>query len=408
MPIYLKLLLSLIIWSTNASATVTHVYQLSAKNKFERSAIANLGYSIEGADDESVTVYGDADDHAQLQATGQLLSTQTMPPLTMFDFPGRDENFHNYDELKTKLDTWAQQYPDLLQLKSLGTSLEGREIFHVVLADQTESSLEKRPAIAFLGGHHAREHLSVELPLGLIEHLLTQYKNENPRIVRLLKSRVLHFVPSVNPDGAAHDVADGQYRHWRKNRRNMPEAVGVDLNRNYNFAWGTTGTSKSPHSDVFCGPTPFSEPETQAVKNFIESHSAISILVSFHTFSELILYPWGHTYDPIPHSRDHLVHKTLAETMAQWNGYKPQQSSDLYTASGDTTDWSYGVHGIISFTFELDPRSNLQGGFYPGQAYIPRVLEKNLEPVLYLAELADNPYRVLNTRLEKRNAQLHY
>ena len=86
----------------------------------------------------------------------------------------------------------------------------------------------------------------------------------------------------------------------------------------------------------------------------------------------------------------------MAETMSQWNNYRPQQSSDLYIASGDTTDWSYGELGLISFTFELDPKNMWNGGFYPGQDTIDIVFEKNIKPALYLIEQADNPYKVLN------------
>jgi carboxypeptidase T len=110
----------------------------------------------------------------------------------------------------------------------------------------------------------------------------------------------------------------------------------------------------------------------------------------------LILYPWGHKYESIENQKDLMVHKTMAEKMSKWNKYTPQQSSDLYIASGDTTDWAYGQHKIISFTFELDPRNQFGGGgFYPGQDVIPVVFKKNLEPALFLLEYADNPYRVL-------------
>ena len=91
----------------------------------------------------------------------------------------------------------------------------------------------------------------------------------------------------------------------------------------------------------------------------------------------------------------------MAETMAKWNGYVPQQSSDLYIASGDTTDWSYGELGIISFTFELDPKSMWKGGFYPGQSKIPVVFKKNIKPAMYLIDHADNPYRVIQPTHEK-------
>src|SRR5690606_4396201 len=126
-----------------------------------------------------------------------------------------------------------------------------------------------------------------------------------------------------------------------------------------------------------------------------ESHLNARVLLSFHTYSELILYPWGHTYDPVDNKTDLAVFEKMATTMARWNKYTPQQSSDLYITSGDTTDWAYGEHGIFAFTFELSPKSMWDGGFYPGQKAIDPTFRDNLKPALYLLELADDPYRAV-------------
>ena len=88
----------------------------------------------------------------------------------------------------------------------------------------------------------------------------------------------------------------------------------------------------------------------------------------------------------------------MARQMATWNRYKPQQASDLYIASGDTTDWAYGTHGIYAFTFELSPKSNWDGGFYPGQGVIDRVFNDNLRPILYMLDIADDPNRAVTTQ----------
>lgn len=369
--------------------------KIRAKDKFERSKIANTGVSIETTREDFVVGIGTLEEKKAVEKLGLL---EVSFPLTAeMDFPAKDAAFHNYSEMTEKLHSLAAQHPQIARLSSIGKSKEGRDIWAMRISGDLNHA-DSLPAAAFLGGHHAREHLSVELPLYYIEYLITEYDKGNPRVQNLVNSRDIHIIPMVNPDGAEYDITSGTYRSWRKNRTpNNDGTYGVDLNRNYGFGWGGGGTSTSPNSDIYRGPQAFSEPESQAIKNFVESHENITILLSFHTYSQLILYPWGHVYDSIAIEKDKQVHETMARKMAEWNGYTPQQSSELYIASGDTTDWTYGEHKIISFTFELDPGNSGwgSGGFYPGAGVISQVQRKNLEPVLYLIDYADNPYRVL-------------
>lgn len=376
--------------------TTQHWMKIRADDKFERTLVANTGASIEAIRDDYVIAIGSLE---ELEAIKDLGLLELSFPLTeAMDFPAKDAAFHNYAEMTEKLQSLTRQNPDISSLSSIGKSLEGRDIWAVRISGDLKNAASL-PAAIFMGGHHAREHLSIELPIYYVEYLLTEYRNGNPRIQRLVNSRDIHFIPMVNPDGAEYDISSGNYKSWRKNRRqNGNGTYGVDLNRNYSYKWGGGGASTSPGSDTYRGPQAFSEPETQAVKTYVETHENITSLLSFHTFSKLILYPWGHQYESISNTRDKQVHETMARKMAEWNGYRPQQASELYIASGDTTDWSYGEQKIISFTFELDPANSGwgSGGFYPGAQIIPEVQSKNLEPVLYMIEFADNPYRVID------------
>lgn len=384
-----------------AKTTENHLYwmKIRAHDRFERSVIADTGVSIESIREDFVAATGTLEEMAAIEKLGWL---ETSFPLTeAMDFPASDAAFHNYTELTEKIRTLETTYPQWLKVTSMGKTTEGRDIWALRISGNLAQA-DNLPAVLYMGGHHAREHLSVELPIYYAEYFLSEYSKGNPRIVNLLNGRDVHIIPAVNPDGLEHDIASGRYLYWRKSRsRNSDGTYGVDLNRNYAYQWGTGGSSSNPNSDTYKGPQSFSEPETQAVKNYIESHENITILLTFHTFSELILYPWGFKYDGIDTIRDHHVHQKMAETMAGWNNYRAQQTSELYQASGDTTDWAYGVHKIISFTFELDPPNNGwgMGGFYPGADIIPTVQQKNLEPILYLLEYADNPYRVLEANI---------
>lgn len=367
--------------------------RVSAKNSFERSLVSNTGAAIEFVKDDYIIVRALLEEKNEIEKLG--LEVQEERGLAPLNFPAEDSEYHDYTEMVQKLRDLNQKFPNYTKLESIGRTVEGREIWALII--RTNPSSMPLPQAVFMGGHHAREHLSVETPLRLAEWVLNSYAGEDARIMALLDEREIHMIPAVNPDGLEFDIADGKYKTWRKNRkRNSDGTYGVDLNRNYSYKWGTGGSSSNPRSDTFKGPTPFSEPETQAIQKYVQSLTEAKILLSFHTFSKLILYPWGHTNDKVSKEKDLLVFQKMAQRMSNWNGYRPMQSSGLYIASGDTTDWAYGELGIFSFTFELDPKEQWEGGFYPGDEIIQSVVEKNKEPFLYLLEFADDPYRVLN------------
>ncbi len=368
--------------------------KVEAKDKFARSLIADQGFAIDYVGDDYVIVIGSDLERQRLEASGKLLVQFKLEQNK--DFPSRDEAYHDYAEMTAELKAITDANPEISQMISIGKSTENRDIWSVRISGNLETASTK-PGIVFLGGHHAREHLSVELPIAYIQTLINQYRAGDARIVRLVDNRDIHIIPAVNPDGLEFDSAGGNYKFWRKNRTlNGDGSYGVDLNRNYGYKWATGGSSANPGSDTYHGPSAFSEPETKSIKTYIETHTNLTTLLSFHTFSELILYPWGHTYDSIANARDRQAYVAMAKKMSEWNGYTPEQSSDLYITSGDTTDWAYGEHGIFAFTFELDPKSQWQGGFYPGADVIKPVIAKNLEPVLYLIDRAENPYQDLD------------
>lgn len=374
--------------------------KVKASTKEDRTAIHNTGATIESVQADYVTVLAKADEKAALEKLGAVQVSFPFSPELM-DFPAKDAKFHNYQEVVDAINTLKSSNKDIVHIETIGKSVEGRDIINIKISATPENELNL-PAIVFMGTHHAREHVSTEIPLMLAQHLVEQYNAGNKAVQQLLQTRIVHIIPMVNPDGVEWDISTGSYKMWRKNRtKNSDNSYGVDLNRNYGYMWGGEGASPSPGSDTYRGPSAFSEPETQAIKKFVETRTNITTLLSFHTFSKLILYPWGHKYDSIQDDADRRVHETMAQTMAKWNGYTPQNSSELYITSGDTTDWSYGEHKIISFTFELDPANMWEGGFYPGQAIIDSVFQKNLQPAMYLIENTDNPYKVLEPTYKK-------
>lgn len=382
---------------------------IKAKNVEERSKVATMIHIDQVIEDSVYSVVSEHDYSVLKQKVPELLFESYLMDPSVYggninqgeddqaiEFPKGDELFHTYDEIKTLFNDLEKKYPSIVSQINIGKSVEGKDLFGLRISSIKESVNSFIPGILFVGTHHAREHISTEVPVFLAKYLAENYSKDS-EVTSLVDHREIFIIPLLNPDGASFDIKGKRYKMWRKNRTpNGPRNdFGVDLNRNYGFEWGTGGSSTDTESDVYMGTKPFSEPETLALKNFVTSKPNIRILLSFHTYSELILYPWGHTNDSLS-GNDFEVFKNMATTMAKWNGYTPMQSSELYIASGDTCDWAYGELGVFCFTFELSPKSYGSGGFYPGASFIDKVNNANLKPALYLIEKSADPYSAIN------------
>jgi carboxypeptidase T len=385
----------------------THYIEVEAKDKMVRSLISRAGYAIDEVRSDKVFFMGTLDDVAAMERLNLHAKAR---PLQERWFAMNESataaRYTSYAEVSQQLKDLEAANTGLVTLMSLGRSGEGRDVPMLRISSRSlaQAEAEKLPVVFYMGCHHAREHLSVEIPLMYAKYLVAQYAT-NPDIKRLLDTREVYVAPIINPDGHVYDYRNGiRGQMWRKNRRNNGDgSYGVDLNRNYGWGWGGEGASSSTRSDTYMGPSAFSEIETQNVKHFVDTQPRMTTLLSTHTFSELILYPWGHTFDKIGQKQgnaaDLPVFEKMARDMAGWNKYTPQQSSDLYIASGDTTDWAYGTHGIFAFTFELSPSSMWEGGFYPSPNVIEPTFAANLKPMLYMLEFANNPHRVLTEKI---------
>ena len=286
--------------------------------------------------------------------------------------------YHSATSLEDDLRRLAASRPDIVELHEIGRSLEQRPILALRIGERTGS----RQKLLFMGCHHAREWIAVEVPFLLAKELIEHA--DEPRIAAWLTKGEIWVMPMVNPDG--HEYSRTHERLWRKNRRPNPDgSFGVDPNRNYGYMWGTLNVSTSSHvpsDETYVGPRAFSEPETQACRDLIAVERFAGV-ITYHSYSQLLLYPWGYTDKPIkdPHDRQMMV--DLAQAMQRLIGdvhgktYTPQQASELYPTAGDTTDWTYGVYGIPSFTIELRPTSPEEGGFILPSDQIRPTWEEN-------------------------------
>ncbi len=294
--------------------------------------------------------------------------------------------YHTYAEIDRELHQLASAHSSIAQVSSLGKSIEGRELWAIKISDAVAQN-ESEPVVVLLGAHHAREWISVDVPFLIAKHLLEGY-NSDTLVTRLVNSSEIWVVPMVNPDGHQYTVTT--QRLWRKNRRNNGDGTfGVDLNRNYGYQWGGPGSSGDTFSDIYRGASAFSEPETQVVRDFLQAHPP-QALISYHSFSQLVLYPWGFTYNPAP---DESLLDNLAVAVADriravhGQSYMPQQASDLYLASGDTTDWLYSLFAVPALTIELRPRGSSPGFELPENQIQP-TFEENLPAALFLIDWA--------------------
>ncbi|MGB7296054.1 MAG: M14 family metallopeptidase [Candidatus Aminicenantales bacterium] len=301
---------------------------------------------------------------------------------------GINGDYHSSAELEADLQALERAFPQLAQLFSIGLSLENRNIYALKISDNVSLD-EEEAEVLFLGCHHAREWISVEVPYLLARFLLENYPSD-PAVRRAVDHSEIWIVPLVNPDGLEYTIRF--YRYWRKNRRlNGDGTYGVDLNRNYGYNWAydDRGSSSEPASEIYRGTGPFSEPESRAVRDFFFQRD-FQALISYHSFSQVILYPWGYTTAPT--DQDALL-KSLAALMSNLmravNGriYGFGRAGDsLYLTNGDTTDWAFGIAGIPAFTIELPPVDQLGGGFFNAERDIDPIFRENLPAALALID----------------------
>lgn len=318
-------------------------------------------------------------------------------------FPPADSGYHDYAELTGVVNAVVADHPAIAKKISIGRSYEGRDLMAVKISDNVDTD-EAEPEILFNAQQHAREHLSVEMAIYLLDLFTAGYGTDS-EITGIVDSREIWIIPTLNPDGSEYDIAADSYRSWRKNRQpnSGSSYVGTDLNRNWNWQWGCCGgSSGSTSSETYRGGSAFSAPETKALRDFVNGRvvggvQQITVNIDFHTYSELVLWPYGHTTADTAggmNADQANTFATLGRQLAATNGYTPEQSSDLYIADGISIDWMWGQHRIFAYTFEMYPRSS-SPGFYPPDEVISRETSRNRPAVLLLARYADCPYRVI-------------
>lgn len=291
--------------------------------------------------------------------------------------------FRTLAEIETALDWLSENFPTVVSPKfSIGQSIEGRDLWAIRLSDNPAVYEPDEPTVWFDALHHAREPMSAEAVLRFAYTLAAQYGTDADT-TRLIDSRNIILLPCVNPDGYEYNRRNYPSGGglWRKNRRdNGDGSYGVDLNRNYSWQWGRD--ARLPASPIYQGSAPFSEPETAAIRDFLQQQIP-TVYISVHTYGNEWVYPWGWSFQA---SEDDAVFRHYAAPIVAANGYILGSAWDLYGFSyGASDDYHYAEYGSLAYTVEI---GSFDDGFWPAPSRIPALFEAVRPGFQRMAEIA--------------------
>ena len=394
-----------VIASGSDDGQIVHITFASSAELAELAAhldIWEVHRDAQNPDSGYVVAYISAADAARLTTTGIEYHVAPGLPLQPETIPGF-ECYRTVDEIYAQLDQWAAIYPGFTFLFTTGQSYEGRPLRVMRLTNEATGTSNK-PIFFLMANIHGRELITPETALVFMQYLLENY-DVDPDVTWLLDEHLIYILTTANPDGHVKNEPGQPWAYWRKNTHSYgscsPTDFGVDLNRNSSFHWGGPGASTNPCDETYRGPSAASEIETTRIESLIASifpdqrgpddtdpapDNATGVFITLHSYSDLVLWPWGHTSTPAPNATQLQM---LGQRLASFNGYMPQQAVGLYPTSGTTDDWAYGTLGIAAYTFEI---GNDGDGFYPDCSRYDALIQPNVDALLYAAKVVRTPY----------------
>ncbi len=331
-------------------------------------------------------------------AVGDLVGVQSIPSFSCYE---------TVEETYAAAQGFTTTYPNLAAWIDVGNSWEksagigGYDIF--VLKLTNKSLTGDKPKLFVNSAIHAREYTTAPLNLSFARWLLEGY-GVNADATWILDHHEVHLMLHTNPDGRKQAETG---LSWRKNTNQAycgatSNTRGADLNRNFSFGWnatGGTGSSGNQCDLTYRGASAGSEPETQAIEAYVRSlwpdrrgpaktdaapSDTSGIHIDVHSYSQLVLWPWGDTATPAPNGA---ALQTLGRKFAFFNDYTPQQSIGLYATDGTSSGVSYGELGVAAYTFELGTSF-----FQSCTDYTNTIKPKNLPALIYAAKVVRTPY----------------
>jgi predicted deacylase len=261
--------------------------------------------------------------------------------------------------LKEEFEQLAADHPDIVELETIGRTVQGQDIVAVKVTRQARRTPDgRRPAILYVGAQHAREWITPEMIRRLAHQVVDGYGTDRA-LTDLVDSTELWFVPVANPDGYDFTFTPGN-RNWRKNLRDnngdgrIAQGDGVDLNRNAPTRWAydDEGSSSVLIAENFRGTRPASEPETRALDRLLRRVD-FEFLLNYHSAAEQLLY--GTSWQVATPTPDDVIYETLAgdDATPAVAGYDPDQWAENAVGNGVLTEHAHAAYGTLAFTPEL-------------------------------------------------------
>ncbi|XP_034471538.1 zinc carboxypeptidase-like [Drosophila innubila] len=292
--------------------------------------------------------------------------------------------YHNLAEIESWLDDILATYPDVTEGFVVGKSYEGRNIRGIKISYKADN-----PGVFIESNIHSCEWITSATATWFINELLS---STDDLIRDLAENHDWYIVPVLNVDGFVY--THEKDRLWRKTRQpsSYSSCVGVDPNRNYDVHWMENGgASDDPCEWNYAGPHPFSEPEVKAMSEYLGSiKNKVNVFLAFHSYSQLLLAPYGHTADETPDNFKDMMKVAKAyadavDALPYGTVYKYGSAAGaLYRASGGANDWAYQEGIKISFTVEF--RDEGRFGFLLPPAFIIPNAEEALSGIIALLD----------------------
>ncbi|XP_030681356.1 carboxypeptidase A4 isoform X2 [Nomascus leucogenys] len=290
-----------------------------------------------------------------------------------------------------EMDNIAADFPDLARRVKIGHSFENRPMY--VLKFSTGKGA-RRPAVWLNAGIHSREWISQATAIWTARKIVSDYQRD-PAITSILEKMDIFLLPVANPDGYVYTQT--QNRLWRKTRSRNPgsSCIGTDPNRNWNASFAGKGASDNPCSEVYHGPHANSEVEVKSVVDFIQKHGNFKCFIDLHSYSQLLMYPYGYSVKKAPDAKElDKVARHAAKALASVSGTEYQVGptcTTVYPASGSSIDWAYDNGIKFAFTFELRD-TGTYGFLLPANQIIPTAEETWLGLKTIMEHVRDNLY----------------